>query len=151
VAIIYITQCAENIIIHNIIQMCTLFDLYIINVQKILQTCSLHLTMSATPPVGAPGNMSVTNLFDSMQLDMTNVPTPATAGADLQGNQLLYYEEHISGASPAVKVEREGGFGTFVLPGGINGVPLVLLSCGLSLGGMVPLHPSAQKRGPGLE
>jgi hypothetical protein len=38
VAIIYITQCAEYIIIHNIIQICTLFDLYIINVQKILQT-----------------------------------------------------------------------------------------------------------------
>jgi hypothetical protein len=38
VAIIYITQCAEDIIIHNIIQICTLFDLYIINVQKILQT-----------------------------------------------------------------------------------------------------------------
>jgi hypothetical protein len=38
VASIYITQCAENIIIHNIIQMCTLFDLYIINVQKNLQT-----------------------------------------------------------------------------------------------------------------
>jgi hypothetical protein len=38
VAIIYTTQCAENIIIHNIIQMCTLFDLYIINVQKNLQT-----------------------------------------------------------------------------------------------------------------
>jgi hypothetical protein len=36
--IIYITQCAENIIIHNIIKICTLFDLYIINVQKILQT-----------------------------------------------------------------------------------------------------------------
>jgi hypothetical protein len=36
--IIYITQCAEDIIIHNIIQICTLFDLYIINVQKILQT-----------------------------------------------------------------------------------------------------------------
>jgi hypothetical protein len=38
VAIVYITQCAENIIIHNIIQICTLFDLYIINVQKILRT-----------------------------------------------------------------------------------------------------------------
>jgi hypothetical protein len=39
VAIIYITQCAEDIIIHNIIQICTLFDLYIITVQKNLQTC----------------------------------------------------------------------------------------------------------------
>jgi hypothetical protein len=42
VAIIYITQCAENIIIHNIVQMCTLFDLYIINVQKILQTLTVE-------------------------------------------------------------------------------------------------------------
>jgi predicted membrane protein len=47
VAIIYITQCAEYIIIHNIIQICTLFDLYIINVQKILQTLmAVVFTMS---------------------------------------------------------------------------------------------------------
>jgi hypothetical protein len=44
---------------------------------------------------------------------------------------LKNYEEQISGPSHAVKVEREGGVGTFGLPGGgINGVPLVLLSPG---------------------
>jgi hypothetical protein len=64
-----------------------------------------------------------------MQRDTTNAPTPAAA--DLQGTQLLYYEAQISGPSPAVKVEQEGGLGTFGLPGGgVNGVPLVLLSLG---------------------
>jgi hypothetical protein len=47
VAIIYITQCAENISIHNIIQICTLFDLYIINVQHFLQTHN-HLICNFT-------------------------------------------------------------------------------------------------------
>jgi hypothetical protein len=73
--------------------------------------------MSATPPFGTPGTMSVTNLIASMQRDTTNAPTPAAA-VDLQGTQLLYYEEQILGASPAVKVDREGGLGTFGLPGG---------------------------------
>jgi 1-deoxy-D-xylulose 5-phosphate reductoisomerase len=54
---IYITQCAEDIIIHNIIQICTLFDLYIINVQKNLQTVLLAnkraLAKSATVLVAA--------------------------------------------------------------------------------------------------
>jgi hypothetical protein len=88
--------------------------------------------MSATHPVGTPGTMSVTNLIASMQRGMTNALTLVAAAADLQGTQLLYYEEHISGPSPAVKVKREGGLGTFGLPGGgvINGVPLVLLSPG---------------------
>jgi hypothetical protein len=51
---------------------------------------------------------------------------------DLHGTQLMYYDEQISGPSPAVKVEREGGLGMFGLRGGggINGVPLVLLSPG---------------------
>jgi hypothetical protein len=72
--------------------------------------------------------MSDTNLITSMQRDMTNVPMPVAA-VDLQATHLLYYEEQISGPSPAVKVEREGGLGTFGLPGvGFNGVPLVLLS-----------------------
>jgi hypothetical protein len=86
--------------------------------------------MSATPPVGTPSTMSVTNLIASMQRDMKKAPPPAAAVAmDLQGTQLMYYEEQISGPSPAVKVEREGGLGTFGLPGGdINDVPLVLLS-----------------------
>jgi hypothetical protein len=66
--------------------------------------------MSATPPVGTRGTMSVTNLIASMQRDMTNVPPPAMAATtDLQGTQLMYYEEQIPGPSPAVKVEREGG------------------------------------------
>jgi hypothetical protein len=53
----------------------------------------------------------------------------AAAAADLQGTQLLYYKEQILGPSPVVKVEREGGLGTFEWPGeGTNGVPLVLLS-----------------------
>jgi hypothetical protein len=86
--------------------------------------------MSATPPVGTPCTMSVMNLIVSMQGDMTNAPTPTAAAADLQGTHLLYYEEHILGPSPAVKVEREGGLGTFGLLGVINGVPLVLLSPG---------------------
>jgi hypothetical protein len=86
--------------------------------------------MSATPPVGTPGTMSVTNIIVSMKQDMTNAPPPAVAATDLQGTQLTYYEEQISGPSPAVKVEREGGLGTFGFRGGINvnGVPLVLLS-----------------------
>jgi hypothetical protein len=63
-----------------------------------------------------------------MQRDMTNA-LPAAATTDLQGTHLMYYEDQISGPSPAVKVEREGGLGTFGLRGGgINGVPLVLLS-----------------------
>jgi hypothetical protein len=89
--------------------------------------------MSATPPVGTPGTMSVTNLIASTQRDMTKAPPQATAAAtDLQeGAHLMYYEEQISGPSPAVKVEREGGLGMFGLRGGdINGVPLVLLSPG---------------------
>jgi hypothetical protein len=74
--------------------------------------------------------MSVRNIIASMQRDMKNAPTPAAA-ADLQGTQLLYYDEQILGPDPAVKVEREGGLGTFGFPGGgINGVPLVLLSPG---------------------
>jgi hypothetical protein len=82
---------------------------------QIMFNFSLHLTMSATPPVGTPGM----NLIASMQHDMTNTPMPAVvAAADLQGTQLSYYEEHILGPSPAVKVEREGGLGTFGLPGG---------------------------------
>jgi hypothetical protein len=52
---------------------------------QILFDFSLHLTMSATPPVGTPGTMSVTNLIASMQRDMANMPTPAAA--DLQGTQ----------------------------------------------------------------
>jgi hypothetical protein len=63
--------------------------------------------MSAAPPCGTPGTMSVANLIVPMQLDMTNAPMHAAA-AGLQGVQLLYYEEHVSGPSPAVKVEREG-------------------------------------------
>jgi hypothetical protein len=59
--------------------------------------------MSSTPPVGTPGTMSVTNLIASMQRDMTKAPPPAAT--DLQGTQLMYYEEQISGPSPAVKVE----------------------------------------------
>jgi hypothetical protein len=87
--------------------------------------------MSATPPVGTPCTISVTKLIASMQREMTNAPTPAAA-ADLQGTHLLYYEEQISGPPPAVKVEREGGLGTFGFlgGGGTNGVPLVLLSPG---------------------
>jgi hypothetical protein len=86
--------------------------------------------MSATPPVGTPGAMSFTKLIASMQHGMTNVPTPAAA-ADLQGTQRLRHEEQILGNSPAVKVEREGGLGTFGLPGGgTNGVSFVLLSPG---------------------
>jgi hypothetical protein len=81
----------------------------------------LHLTMSATPPVGTPGTMSVTHLIASMQRDMTKAPPPATvAAADLQGTQLMYYEEQILGSSPAVKVEREGALGKFGLPGGVS-------------------------------
>jgi hypothetical protein len=74
--------------------------------------------MSATPPVGTPGTMSVTNLIASMQRDMTNAPMPAAAATDLQGTHVLYYGEQISGPSPVVKVEREGGLSTFGLPGG---------------------------------
>jgi hypothetical protein len=84
---------------------------------QILFNFPLHLTMSPPPPVGTPGTISVTNLIASMQHGTINAPTPA-AVADLQGTQLLYYEGHISGPSPAVKVEREGGLGTFVLWGG---------------------------------
>jgi hypothetical protein len=62
--------------------------------------------------------MSVTNLIASMQRDMTKAPPAAAAATDLEGTQLVYYEEQISGPSPAVKVEREGGLGTFGLPGG---------------------------------
>jgi hypothetical protein len=51
VEIIYITQCAENIIIHNIIQICTLFDLYIINVQKNLQTPKVGKTIEYSPHI----------------------------------------------------------------------------------------------------
>jgi hypothetical protein len=50
VAIIYITQCAENIIIHNIIQICTLFDLYIINVQHFLQTYNKDVLLFGHAP-----------------------------------------------------------------------------------------------------
>jgi hypothetical protein len=75
--------------------------------------------MSATPPVGTPGTMSVKNLIASMQRDMTKAPPPPPpATTDLQGTPLMDYEEQISGPSPAVKVEREGGLGTFGLPGG---------------------------------
>jgi hypothetical protein len=80
----------------------------------------LYLTMYATPPVGTPGTMSVTNLIASMQRGMMKAP-PATAAAtatDLQGTQLMYYEEHMSGPPPTVKVEREDGLGTFGFPGG---------------------------------
>jgi hypothetical protein len=65
----------------------------------------LHLTMSATPPVGTPGTISVTNLIASMQRDMPKAPPPAAAAADLQGTQLMYYEEQMSGPPPAFKVE----------------------------------------------
>jgi hypothetical protein len=47
--------------------------------------------MSATPPVGTPGTVSVTNLIASMQQDMTKAPTvvaAATATTDLQGNDI---------------------------------------------------------------
>jgi hypothetical protein len=63
--------------------------------------------------------MSATNRIASMQRDMTNAPTPAAAAVDLQGTQFLY-DEHISGPSPAVKVEREGGLCTFGLWGGVS-------------------------------
>jgi hypothetical protein len=76
----------------------------------------LHITISDTPPVGTPGTISVTNLIDSMQRDTTKAPPPAAA-TGLQGTQLMYYEEQISGPSPAVKVEREGGLGTFGFSG----------------------------------
>jgi hypothetical protein len=85
---------------------------------QIMFNVSLHLAMSDSPPIGNPGTMSVMNLILSMQSDMTNAPTPAAA-ADLQGTQLLYYEEQIEGPFPAVKVEREGGLGTFGLGGGV--------------------------------
>jgi hypothetical protein len=66
-----------------------------------------------------------------MQRDMMKAPPAAALATDLQGKQLMYYEAQIPGLSPAVKVEREGGLGTFGFPGGgINGVPLVLLSPG---------------------
>jgi hypothetical protein len=78
--------------------------------------------MSATPPVGTPGAMSVTNLIASMQRYMTKAPpaTAAAAATDLQRTHLKNYEEQISGPSHAVKVEREGGVGTFRLPGGVS-------------------------------
>jgi hypothetical protein len=81
---------------------------------QILFDFSLHLSMSATPPVGTPGT-----LIASFQHDMTNASTPAGA-ADLHGTYVLYYEVHISGSSPAVNAEREGGLGTFGLPGGVS-------------------------------
>jgi hypothetical protein len=57
--------------------------------------------MSATPPVGAPGTMSVTNLIASVQRDMTKAPPPAAAvTTDPQGTQLMYYEEQIPGPCP---------------------------------------------------
>jgi hypothetical protein len=62
VAIIYITQCAEDTIIHNIIQICTLFDLYIINVHTILQT-PYAVELSVRRGVGGcvwPSSVSVT-------------------------------------------------------------------------------------------
>jgi hypothetical protein len=62
--------------------------------------------------------MSVMNLIASMQRDMKNAPTPVAVAADLQGTQLLYYDEKILGPSPAVKVKGEGGLGPFGLPGG---------------------------------
>jgi hypothetical protein len=87
--------------------------------------------MSATPPVGPTCTLSVMNCIASMPRDMKNAPTPPAAAAA----QLLYYEEQISGPSPAVKVEREVGLGTFGLPGrDTNGVSLVFLSLGNRIG-----------------
>jgi hypothetical protein len=49
---------------------------------------------------------------------MGGVPSPvAGAAAGLQGTQLLYDEDLFSGPTP-MKSEREGGVGTFGLPGG---------------------------------
>jgi hypothetical protein len=49
--------------------------------------------MSAKPPVGTPGIMSVAGLCTSMESNMGGVPIPASAAAiSLQGTQLVYDE-----------------------------------------------------------
>jgi hypothetical protein len=85
-----------------------------------------HITMSVTPPVGTPGTVSVPGLLASIESNVGGVPTPAAAG--LQGTQLLYYDDLLTGPT-LVNNEREGGLGSLGLPGGVTkGVSLVLLS-----------------------
>jgi hypothetical protein len=88
--------------------------------------------MPSTPPVETPDFIivsTVANLYlASIQKDISGMPP--VRGAPLQGTQLEFTEDtHVRGANFSEEREREGGVGTFGLPGGGKGiVPLILLS-----------------------